>query len=174
MARGIITVLGLAAVLCATAAGAENPGTNVYPYSSAGPPGAAAYDLLNYKRHHARPDSEHPACPGGGRPPCESGDFNVTFSGDTALAVDAIPNAFGAIANIGAQEINCGKLTAVHAEVLAANAVPANDLAKNAPAPTDYERWTATLCGQDVAFLLGVWPADGKQEPYRVAYPFAP
>ncbi len=166
---------GLMAVLLAGPVSAENPGTNVYPYSGMGPPGSAAGDLLNYLMHHPHHKKQaEPGCPGGGAPPCESGNFDVTFSGATALAIDAIPNAFGTIAAIAAQEINCKQLTAVRAEVLADDAVPANDLAKDISKPVDYERWTATLCGKDVAFLVGVWPEDGKQDPYRMVYPFEP
>ena len=75
---------------------------------------------------------------------------------------------------VGAQELSCKTLSAVKAEVLKGADVPPNDLATAMAAPSDYERWTATLCGQPVAFLLGVWPADGKQSPFRIVYPFAP
>ena len=148
-------------------------GTNVYPYSDAGPPDSGAGDLLRYRRKHPRPSSTQQLCPGG-QGDCAPVDIDVTFSGETALTVDVIPDAFRVIAGIGAEELSCRTLTSVKAEVLKAGDVPPNDLASAIAAPADYERWTATLCGQQVAFLIGVWPADRAQSPFRIVYPFAP
>jgi hypothetical protein len=148
-------------------------GTNVYPDTGGGPPGSAVGDLLNYRRHHSRHESKDQICPGA-QDDCAPVDIDVTFSGETALGVDVIPDAFRVIAGIGAEELSCRTLSAVKAEVLTAADVPPNDLAKAAAPPTDYERWTATLCGQQVAFLLGVWPAKTEPSPFRIVYPFAP
>jgi hypothetical protein len=150
-----------------------NPGTNVYPPAGSGPPGSAMTDLMNYRRTHSRHSSTEQICPGA-QGDCAPVDIDVTFSGQTALTVDVTPDAFWVIAGIGAQELSCKTLSAVKAEVLKGADVPPNDLATAMAAPSDYERWTATLCGQPVAFLLGVWPADGKQSPFRIVYPFAP
>lgn len=180
MMKWLVVGTGLAALLLALPASAESPRKNVHPSGSRGGPGSGFYDLMEYHRRHPRrstdgsKDVAEPSCPNGGSPPCESGDFTVTFSGATALDVEAIRSVFGTIANIAAQEIDCRTLTAVRAEVLAADGVPANDLAKQTPAPANYERWTATLCSKDVAFLVGVWADDGKQATFRVVYPFEP
>ena len=148
-------------------------GTNVYPYSDSGPPDSGLGDLLRYRRNHPRHESKEQICPGsqGGCPPI---DIDVTFSGETALSVDVIPDAFRVIAGIGAQELSCRTLSTVKAEVLKPSDVPPNDLANAEAAPADYERWTATLCGQQVAFLLGVWTSKTEPSPFRIVYPFAP
>ena len=148
-------------------------GTNVYPYSDSGPPDSGARDLYRYRSKHPRHESKEQICPGA-QGDCAPVDIDVTFSGQTALAVDVIPDAFRVIAGIGAEELSCRALSAVKAEVLTAGDVPPNDLATAPAAPADYERWTATLCGQQVAFLLGVWPKNGQQSPFRIVYPFAP
>jgi len=149
-------------------------GTNVYPPAGSGPPGSAAEDLYNYRsRSHAHHGTTEQTCPDG-QPGCAAPTINVTFSGDTGLGVAQIPGAFAIIAGIGAQQLKCNGLTAVKAELLKAADVPPNDLDKDIGVPSDYERWTATLCGKQVAFLLGVWSDDGNHPPFRIVYPFAP
>lgn len=148
-------------------------GTTVYPYSSAGPPGSAAGDLFDYRHRHLRHQTKDQICPGA-QGDCAPVDIDATFSGQTALGVDVIPDAFRVIAGIGAEELSCRKLSAVKAEVLIAGDVPPNDLATAPTPPSEYERWTATLCGQQVAFLLGVWPANTAPSPFRIVYPFMP
>jgi hypothetical protein len=39
-------------------------------------------------------------------------------------------------------------------------------------APTIYERWIATFCGKQVAFLIALWPASIGGTMIRVGYPF--
>ena len=180
--------LAISVLLVATAAGAQGMpegmqgmtigppgtnGTNVYPYAEGGPPGAAAGDLLRYHRTHSRHSTTDQICPGA-QDGCPPVDIDVTFSGETALGVDAIPDAFGVIAGIGADLLSCKTLSSVKAEVLKPGDVPPNDLATATAAPVDYERWTATLCGQQVAFLLGVWTSKTEPSPFRIVYPFAP
>lgn len=148
-------------------------GTNVYPYSESGPPASGAGDLYRYRSRHPRHESKEQICPGA-QGDCPPVDIDVTFSGETALAVDVIPDAFRVIAGIGAEELSCKTLSSVKAEVLKPGEVPPNDLASAVAAPADYERWTATLCGQQVAFLLGVWTSKAEPSPFRIVYPFAP
>jgi hypothetical protein len=148
-------------------------GTNVYPPSGMGPPGSAAYDLERYRRKHSRRSTTEQTCADGASG-CTTHDMDIAFSGDTGLDVRRIPDAFAIITGIGAQQLKCSSLSAVRSEVLKPGDIPPNDLDKDIGAPADYERWTATLCGKQVAFLMGVWAADDKRPPFRIVYPFAP
>lgn len=94
------------------------------------------------------------------------------FSGTTTVDMTTARDALKQIQLVGLGKLNCGVISEVEAEVLPANYKPAETENYAAGSKEIYERWTVSLCGQRVPFLLGFWPAKQGGTMFHVRHPF--
>lgn len=96
----------------------------------------------------------------------------LRFSGTTTIDMAVARDALRQIQLIGLGKLNCGVIQEVEAEVLPASYKPAETENYAGSSKETYERWTVSLCGQRVPFLLGFWPAKQGGTMFHVRHPF--
>lgn len=96
----------------------------------------------------------------------------VHFTGETTADTTLITDALRVLQRLAQDRLQCATLGAVRSEILPPRYVPPGGPGPEGAARTVYERWTASLCGKEVPFLLGFWPAAEGGTMFRVQYPF--
>jgi len=96
----------------------------------------------------------------------------VRFTGRTTADRTLISDTIRNVLFVGKARLNCSELGLVEAEVLPKDYVPPKGPGQEGKAPTIYERWTATFCGQKVPLLIAFWPASDGGMMFRVEYPY--
>lgn len=96
----------------------------------------------------------------------------VHFVGQTTADPTLMRDALRNVLLIAQARLNCSTLEVVKSEIMPSLFTPPGGRGPEGSAKTTYERWTATLCGKDVPFLLGFWAASDGGTMFRVQYPF--
>lgn len=101
-----------------------------------------------------------------------AGPQQVHFTGRTTADAVLIRDALGNIMRFAAARDNCSTLSAVEADVLPADYVPADPKYRVGEGRVTYERWDAHLCGRVTRFLVHFWSAPQGGTMFSVSYPY--
>jgi hypothetical protein len=96
----------------------------------------------------------------------------VRFTGNTTATRQLIGDALHQLVTIAEAKLTCTDLEAVVAEVMPRDFKPPGASTVAPDKAVTYERWTATLCGQQVAFLVTFWSAPAGGTMFAIGYPF--
>ncbi|HTK86050.1 MAG TPA: hypothetical protein VL625_13280 [Patescibacteria group bacterium] len=96
---------------------------------------------------------------------------NVEFKGKTTADAALVNSVFSNIMSISVKRLKCGSATQVTQEILPATYKPGGETFDNLTTTT-FEKWTPTLCGREISFLVGFWPAADGGTMFRVVLPF--
>ena len=96
----------------------------------------------------------------------------VRFTGNTTATRQLIGDALHQLVTIADSKLTCTKLEAVVAEVMPRDFRPPGASKVASGGAVTYERWTATLCGQQVAFLVTFWAPPQGGTKFAIGYPF--
>ena len=88
--------------------------------------------------------------------------------GQTTADETLIRDALRTVLLVSQARLNCATLERVNAEILPPAYVPPGGRGAEGWNKTTYERWTATLCGQEVPFLVAMWAASQGGTMFRV------
>jgi hypothetical protein len=95
----------------------------------------------------------------------------VRFTGTTSVDAVVIRDTLQNILRVAAAR-GCNQLSAVEARMLPAAYRPPGANEQGPRPGLRYERWTATLCGAPMPFLVGFWPASDGGTMFQIVLPY--
>jgi hypothetical protein len=96
---------------------------------------------------------------------------NIQFSGKTTAGPALVNNVIANIMSISTKRLKCGSITQVTQEIMPARYKPGGETFDESATMT-FEKWIPTLCGKEIAFLVGFWPVADGGTMFRVVLPF--
>lgn len=95
----------------------------------------------------------------------------VVFKGQTTADPALVDNVTDNIRRIAAERLKCNALTQITYEIMPSQYKPVGEKFSD-KAKMTFEKWTPTLCGKEISFLVGFWPTKEGGTMFRVVLPF--
>jgi hypothetical protein len=98
----------------------------------------------------------------------------VQFTGSTTANQLLIKDTLQNILQFSYTRSKCETLSTVNANVLPKNYVPSDPKYRVGNPPVIYESWSATLCGEQLKFLVSFWPSPEGGTMFGIGFPYPP